>query len=111
VSIRLPSSPVFAYFTSFSFRFPPLETLWVKLSYWGGRDRVPRRALTAGMVQLLGARRTLLLVSGEHKREILRQTVEGPVTPDVPASFLQTAANVTILADAAAWPWQERPNK
>ncbi len=77
--------------------------------YWGGRDRVPRRALTAGMAQLLGARRTLLLVSGEHKQEILRRSVEGPVTPDVPASFLQTAANVTVLADVAAWPWQERP--
>ena len=73
--------------------------------YWGGRDRVPRRALTAGMAQLLAARRTLLLVSGAHKRDILQRTVSGPVTPDVPASYLQTAANVTILADRDAWPY------
>jgi glucosamine-6-phosphate deaminase len=72
--------------------------------YWGGREQVPRRAMTAGMAQLLSARQTLLLVSGAHKREILRRTICGPATPDVPSSYLRQAANVTILADRAAWP-------
>jgi len=72
--------------------------------YWGGRDRVPRQALTAGMTTLLAARRTLLVVSGPHKRDILRRAVEGPITPDVPASYLRRAAGVTVLADRAAWP-------
>ncbi len=71
--------------------------------YWGGRDRVPTAALTAGMDVLLAARRTLLIVSGAHKRDIVRRAVRGPITPDVPASYLQRAANVTILADKAAW--------
>ena len=70
----------------------------------GGRARVPNRALTAGMAQLLAAKQTLLLVSGEPKREILQRTVEGPITPGVPASYLQHAAKVTIMADRAAWP-------
>lgn len=70
--------------------------------YWGGPDRVPRRALTAGMDLLLAARETLLLVSGEHKRGILARTVDGPETPEVPASLLRRAANVTVLADRAA---------
>lgn len=74
--------------------------------YWGGPERVPRQALTAGMNILLAARQTLLVVSGEHKRDILRRTVEGPITPDVPASCLQTATAVTVLADKAAWPTQ-----
>jgi glucosamine-6-phosphate deaminase len=74
------------------------------MRYWGGRDRVPRRAVTAGMNRLLVARQTLLVVSGAHKREILRSTVSGPVTPEVPASYLQQVANVTVLADRAAWP-------
>jgi glucosamine-6-phosphate deaminase len=52
---------------------------------------------------LLAARQTLLLVSGTHKHQILRRTIEGPQTPDVPASYLQSASNVTVLADKAAW--------
>ena len=73
-------------------------------AYWGGRDQVPRRALTAGMDLLLAARQTLLVVSGEHKRAILARTVRGPATPDVPSSILQRAANAVVLADRAAWP-------
>ncbi|CAA9538051.1 MAG: Glucosamine-6-phosphate deaminase [uncultured Thermomicrobiales bacterium] len=71
-------------------------------AYWGGSDRVPRRALTAGMTVVLASRRVLLLVSGEHKREILRRTLEGPVTPAVPASYLRRAADVTVITDRAA---------
>jgi glucosamine-6-phosphate deaminase len=71
--------------------------------YWGGREQVPREALTAGMAALLAAGQIVLLVSGAHKHTILHQTVKGPMTPDVPASFLQQAANVTVIADRAAW--------
>lgn len=71
--------------------------------YWGGTDEVPRRALTAGMNTLLAARQTLLVVSGAHKRNILDLAVTGPMTAEVPASFLQEAAGVTIFADRAAW--------
>jgi len=71
-------------------------------NYFGGYDRVPRQALTMGMDLLLAARHKLLVVSGAHKREILRQALLGPVTPDVPASYLQQAANVTVIADEAA---------
>jgi glucosamine-6-phosphate deaminase len=70
--------------------------------YWGGRDRVPREAITCGMRQLLAARATLLLVSGTHKRAILGATLSGPITPDVPASLLRLAQNVTVVADRAA---------
>jgi glucosamine-6-phosphate deaminase len=70
--------------------------------YWGSREMVPRRALTAGMRVLLAARQTLLLVSGSHKRDILRQAIEGAQTPLVPASFLQRAPAVTVVADREA---------
>ncbi|HSH77757.1 MAG TPA: glucosamine-6-phosphate deaminase [Herpetosiphonaceae bacterium] len=80
------------------------ESVESSARYWGGRDQVPPRALTAGMHALLAARQTLLVVSGAHKQEILRRTVAGPVTPDVPASLLQQASNVTVIADRAAWP-------
>lgn len=79
------------------------ESIASNARYWGGRDDVPRQALTAGMAQLLAARQTLLLVSGAHKHEILRRAVEGSPTAEVPASYLQNAADVTVLADRAAW--------
>lgn len=79
------------------------ESIISNARYWGGEDQVPRQALTCGMDLLLRARRTLLLVSGAHKHQILHRALEGPQTPDVPASYLQLAANVTVLADRAAW--------
>lgn len=79
------------------------ESIVSNALYWGGVDQVPRQALTCGMDLLLAARQTLLLVSGAHKHQILRRVIEGPQTPDVPASYLQSASNVTVLADRAAW--------
>lgn len=73
-------------------------------SYFGGRDRVPPQAITCGMQQLLAAKQILLIVNGAHKQEILRQSLQGPITPAVPASYLQQAANVTVIVDQAAWP-------
>ncbi|HEY0070339.1 MAG TPA: glucosamine-6-phosphate deaminase [Chloroflexia bacterium] len=73
--------------------------------YWGDTHPVPRSALTAGMDRLLSARHCLLVVSGAHKSDILHRTVTGLPTPDVPASLLQRAPNVTVLADRAAWPF------
>jgi glucosamine-6-phosphate deaminase len=75
--------------------------------YFGGRDQVPRRAIAMGMAPLLATRQILLIVSGANKREILWRALKGPITPDVPASYLQQAPAVTVIADAAAWPEDE----
>ncbi len=80
------------------------ETVHSNARYWGGEDRVPRQALTAGMKQLLAARHILLLVSGQSKREILARSLAGPATPKVPASFLQLAPRVTVITDRDAMP-------
>lgn len=79
------------------------ESIISNARYWGGEDQVPRQALTCGMDLLLSARRTLLVVSGVHKHEILHRSIEGPQTPNVPASYLQSVSHVTVLADRAAW--------
>lgn len=69
---------------------------------WGADVELLPMALTAGMDLLLGARQKILLVSGEAKQNILRQSLLGPVTPAVPASYLQQTSNVTVIADEAA---------
>ncbi|WP_229776011.1 glucosamine-6-phosphate deaminase [Deinococcus ruber] len=70
-------------------------------AYWGELS-VPTHAITAGMNVILSARAVLLLVNGAHKRDILRRTLEGPETPDVPSSLLRRVP-LTVIADEAAW--------
>ena len=79
------------------------ESIESNARYWGTHERVPRRALTVGMKELLSARHILLVVSGARKHTAIRQLVEGPVTPHLPASYLQQRPNATILVDQAAW--------
>ena len=79
------------------------DTVAANARYWGGVEQVPHRAVTAGMRVLLRARRTLLLVTGEAKHEILRRTLDGEVGPDVPASYLRTIDGVSLHCDRSAW--------
>jgi glucosamine-6-phosphate deaminase len=78
------------------------ESIVSSAGYWGSREAVPSRGVTAGMDLLLAARRILLLVSGVSKREILRRALLEPSTSTVPASHLQQAADVVIVADRPA---------
>ena len=67
-----------------------------------GEWNVPTQALTMGLGTIFDARKILLLALGEHKAEIIREVAEGPVSPRVPASYLQEHADATVLVDAAA---------
>lgn len=82
----------------------PDESITSNAVYWGGEDRVPRTALTMGLQQLLQAKQKFLLVSGTKKKDILNRALKGPVTPHLPASFLQASDGVTVFADSLAWP-------
>jgi glucosamine-6-phosphate deaminase len=64
---------------------------------------VPAAAFTAGLDLLLAARRVVLVVSGRTKHEIAHRALEGPVTEEVPASFLQEHPDLEVLVDADAW--------
>jgi len=78
------------------------ESVESNAAYWGSRDLVPRSAITAGMTAILSSRQTLLVASGVRKSAILARSLNGPIGPEVPASFLQTIANVDILVDREA---------
>ncbi|MCB0081691.1 MAG: glucosamine-6-phosphate deaminase [Caldilineaceae bacterium] len=69
---------------------------------WGPSVPLLPQAITAGMDLLLAARQKLLIVSGESKQHILYKSLLGPVTPDVPASYLQQADGVTVMVDKGA---------
>ena len=55
-----------------------------------------------GIGTIMRARKILLIVSGADKAQILHDVLNGPVTPQVPASILQLHSNVTVVADEAA---------
>ena len=61
-------------------------------------------AVTLGVATIMAAREVVVLVSGHAKREALGRLLEGPITPDLPASALRRHPSFTILADADARP-------
>ena len=63
---------------------------------------VPRQAYTMGIRSIMLAKKIVMVVSGEDKAEILKNVVNGPITPQVPASVLQLHRDVVIVADEAA---------
>ncbi len=50
----------------------------------------------------MSAKNILVVVSGEDKAEIFNKVINGPITPQFPASILQLHPDVTIVADEAA---------
>jgi glucosamine-6-phosphate deaminase len=69
---------------------------------FGSLDAVPERGMTLGVADLLEARSILALASGTGKAAIMRLAIEGPETAEVPASWLQSHADVTWVVDEAA---------
>src|SRR5207248_2045335 len=64
-----------------------------------GEDNVPREAITMGVATILGARETALIAAGPPKAETVARAVEGEVSPDVAATFLQRHGNTTAYLD------------
>ena len=71
---------------------------------WFGGDwrAVPERALSMGMATILGARRIVLMATGEEKAAAVQGMSEGLITPMLPASFLQLHPRVVVMLDEAA---------
>jgi glucosamine-6-phosphate deaminase len=68
----------------------------------GDADRVPPQALTMGIGTIPGARQILLAASGERKARCIERLMNGGVTPQLPASFLQLHSRVELFLDRAA---------
>lgn len=70
---------------------------------YGFPDRNPPEwAYTMGIATILDSRQILLLATGSEKATILGRALNGPITPDVPASILQRHPNVIVVGDRAA---------
>lgn len=76
------------------------ETLDQNFHYW--HNSVPQYGMTIGLATILAAKHILLMASGPQKAESLLRALTGPITPNVPASYLQKVPNVTVVADKEA---------
>jgi glucosamine-6-phosphate deaminase len=78
------------------------ETVSANARYFPEESAVPREAVSQGLATILSARTIVLVANGETKAAAVRAAVEGPVTIDCPASFLQRHTDVTLYLDAGA---------
>jgi glucosamine-6-phosphate deaminase len=67
-----------------------------------GEEHVPRRAITMGVGSILKAKKIYLMAWGESKASIIQRSVEGEISAQVPATFLQKHENTKIILDEAA---------
>jgi len=70
--------------------------------YFGGADKMPRRALTMGVGTILDCRKLIMLVTGDSKAGVLAKAVEGPITSMMTASAIQLHPHCIIVADEEA---------
>jgi len=67
-----------------------------------GIDNVPRKAVTMGIGTIRKAKRIVLLAWGINKAEIIKKTIEGEISSEVPATYLQSHHNTTFVLDNEA---------
>ncbi len=65
-------------------------------------DAVPRQAISMSVRQILRANAIICTVPDERKAEAVQKAVQGPVTPDVPASILQQHPLAHLYLDQTA---------
>ncbi|MCI9845997.1 glucosamine-6-phosphate deaminase [Flavobacterium pectinovorum] len=78
---------------------------------FGGLNQTPRTAITLGVKKIMEAKQVILMAWGEGKANIINKSVEGEVTNQIPASFLQEHNNVIFVLDKEASSKLTRINK
>ena len=69
---------------------------------FGGKENVPTKALTMGIGTILKAREIILVAWNAKKADIVKKAVEGEISSDVPATYLQLADNIEFVLDKDA---------
>lgn len=66
------------------------------------REDTPTKMLTLGFVEIVSAETILLLVSGKHKAEAVKNFLEKEISPEYPASILRKFQNAIVIIDEEA---------
>jgi glucosamine-6-phosphate deaminase len=67
-----------------------------------GVDNVPKRAITMGVSTILKSKRIVLMAWGQNKADIIKRTIQGDISSEIPATFLQNHSNVSFVLDQYA---------
>jgi len=69
---------------------------------FGGVANVPTKAITMGIGTIFKAKEIILMAWNEKKASIVKKAVEGELSSEVPATFLQLSQNVEFILDSDA---------
>jgi glucosamine-6-phosphate deaminase len=69
---------------------------------FGGKGNVPTKAITMGIGTIFKAREIILMAWSKKKASIIKKAVEGEITGNVPATYLQLSENVKFVLDEDA---------
>ncbi|TWR23737.1 glucosamine-6-phosphate deaminase, partial [Mucilaginibacter pallidiroseus] len=69
---------------------------------FGGKENVPTKAITMGIGTIFKAREIILMAWSGKKAPIIRKAVEGELSGDVPATYLQLSDHVEFVLDEGA---------
>ena len=78
------------------------STIEANSRFFASISDVPTSAMTMGMGTIMASKKIVLIISGEKKSEIARMMLNGKVSTQVPASFIQLHPDATLVIDEAA---------
>jgi glucosamine-6-phosphate deaminase len=78
---------------------------------FGGKQNVPTKAITMGIGTIFKAREIILMAWSGKKAPIVKKAVEGEISSEVPATYLQLSQNVEFILDEDAASELTRFNK
>ncbi len=73
-----------------------------------GKENVPRKAITMGIGTILKAKRILLMAWGESKATVVGRMIEGDISGEIPATYLQQHHNTTVVLDTGSSAYLKR---
>src|SRR6195952_2577929 len=69
---------------------------------FGGKQNVPTKAITMGIGTIFKAREIILMAWSGKKAPIIKKAVEGEISGEVPATYLQLSEHVEFVLDEGA---------
>lgn len=95
---NLPNTTKFFDETSKVFMPDPMRMRVGRL-HFKDPEEYPDYYITMGPRSVMKVKKLVLIANGEKKADIIKRTLEGPVSSEIPASILPLHTNITVIID------------